>query len=397
MTTRLTTTQRFFYLSIAGVLIILSIAVLLIMRQTQSERSLAPMSKSSPPNFVYVGTYTQKGSKGIYVYRFDPETGALELTGVAEGVENPSFLAIHPNRRFLYAVNEQWPEGAVSAFALDPATGALTFLNKQSSHGSSPCHVTVDDAGQYVYLANYSSGTAAVYPIQADGSLGPASDVVQHTGSGPDKRRQEGPHAHSITLSLDNRFAFVADLGIDKVMIYDIAATPGKLTPHGEAVVSGGSGPRHFTFHPNGKFAYLINEMGNTIVAFAYDAEAGTLTELQTVSALPDIFNGRSTTADIHVAPSGKFLYGSNRGHDSLVVYAIDPATGALTYVEHVATQGQTPRNFALDPTGAFLIAANQDGNNLVVFRVDAATGKLTPTGHKIEVSMPVCVKFLQP
>ncbi len=357
---------------------------------------LTVTADSVRPTFVYVGAYTQKeGSRGIYVYHFASSSGHLTLASVAEGVENPSFLAVAPNRRFLYAVNELGPDGFVSAFALDPASGALTFLNRQSSRGAAPCHLSVDSAGRYVYAANYNSGTVAVYPIQNDGSLGPASDVVRHTGSGLDPRRQEGPHAHSVTLSPNDRFAFVADLGLDKVLIYDVAAAPGKFTPYGAAGVAGGSGPRHFTFHPNGRFAYLINEMGNTITAFAYDN--GALTEIQTAPTLPESFDGQSTAADIHIAPSGKFLYGSNRGHDSLVVYAIDPETGLLSYVEHTPTQGKTPRNFALDPTGAFLVAANQDSNNLMVFSVDAATGSLDWTGKTAAVFMPTCVKFVQP
>ncbi len=345
--------------------------------------------------FVYVGTYTRQASEGIYVFHFDPATGRLDSLGVMKGVENPSFVAIHPNQQYLYAVNELGGGGgAISAFAIAPETGMLTPLNQQPSHGDAACHVNVD-AGAYVYVANYSSGTAAMYPIQADGSLGAASDVVQHEGAGPNARRQQGPHAHSINLSPDYHFAFVADLGIDKLMIYDLIAEPGKLTPHGYAQVSGGSGPRHFTFHPNGQYAYLINEMGNTIIAFAYDADAGVLRELQTVPTLPADFEGKSTTADIHVAPSGKFVYGSNRGHDSIVIYAVDAATGALSYVGHAATLGRTPRNFALDPSGEFLLAANQDSDNIVVFRINTETGHLTPTGYEVEVSMPVCVKFL--
>lgn len=345
--------------------------------------------------WVYVGTYTRKESEGIYGYRFDPATGTLMFAGVGRGIENPSFLALHPNRRYLYAVNEVGTDGGgVSAFALDN-DGALTFINHRLSQGRSPCHLSVDDAGAFIYAANYGTGTALVYAIRAGGGLEPVSDIVQHEGSGPNEHRQRGPHAHSINLSPDNRFAFVPDLGIDRVMIYDIATEPGKLIPHGYAQVTGGSGPRHFTFHPNRDLAYLINEMGNTITAFTYDVEAGVLAEFQTVPTLPDDFEGENTTADIHVAPSGKFLYGSNRGHDSIVIYAID-AAGRLTYVGHTSTQGKTPRNFAIDPTGSFLLAANQDSDNIVVFRLNQETGDLIPTGHEVKVSMPVCVKFLE-
>lgn len=353
--------------------------------------------------YVYVGTYTRKESAGIHVYTFDPVTGALDYVSVAEA-ENPSYLALHPNKQVLYAVNEVGqfqgePTGAVSAFAIDPETGVLTLLNQQPSHGKAPCYVTVDRAGDYVYLANYSSGTAAVYPILEDGRLDAASDVVQHEGSGPNTQRQEGPHAHSINLDPDNRFAFVADLGIDRLMIYRVDETPGKLVPNATPYteVAGGSGPRHFDFHPSGRYAYLINEMGNTMMAFSYDPELGALTYLQTVPTLPDDFDGRNTTADIHVHPTGAFVYGSNRGHDSIVAYAIDREDGTLSYVDRTPTQGETPRNFAIDPTGTYLLAANQNGDNLVTFRIDPETGKLTPTGHKIQVSMPVCVKFLVP
>ena len=345
--------------------------------------------------WVYVGAYAHGDSEGIYVYRMDMETGALRRVSVAGGVENPSFLTLHPNGHYLYAVNELGePGGMVSAFAIDAETGSLTFLNKQDAHGTATCHISVDDAGAYVYIANYSSGTAAVYPILPDGRLGVAGDVVQHAGSGPHVQRQQGPHAHSINLSPDNRFAFVADLGIDKVMVYDIATTPGKLLPRTPVGGAPGAGPRHFTFHPNGRYAYLINEMGNTITVFAYAAESGALTEVQTVPTLPEAFTGENTTADIHFVPSGKFLYGSNRGHDSIVLYAVDAETGKLRYIAHTTTQGKTPRNFAIDPTGTFLLAANQDSDNIVVFRIDAETGRLTPTGHDVQVSKPVCVKL---
>jgi 6-phosphogluconolactonase len=351
--------------------------------------------------FVYVGTYTGKGSHGIYTYRFDPATGDLALLGSTDA-ENPSYLAITADQRYLYAVNELGtfqgePTGAVSAFAIDEETGLPALINQQPSHGQAPAHLSVDREGAWVYVANYSSGTAAVFPVGDDGALGEATDVVQHEGSGPDARRQEGPHAHSITLDPGDRRAYVADLGIDRVMIYDVAGTSGKLAPNDPpyAEVAGGSGPRHFAFHPSGRYAYLINEMGNTLSAFAYDAEHGGLTLLQTVNTLPDDFEGRNTTADVHVHPTGRFVYGSNRGHDSIVVHAVDSDTGALSYVGHVATGGSTPRNFALDPTGTYLLAANQDSDNVVVFRVDPDSGMPAPTGVQASVSMPVCVKFV--
>lgn len=360
-----------------------------------------PTSTNAPSILVYVGTYTRKGSQGIYIYQFDPVTGRLEVAGIA-AADNPSFLAIRPDKGTLYAVNEVGefrgePTGAVSAFAIDPETGMLAYLNQQPSLGQAPAHVSVGQAGNFVYVANYTSGTAAVFPIEMDGSLAPASDSVQHTGSGPDQRRQQGPHAHSINLDPGNARAYVADLGLDRVMIYDIASEPGKLLPNDppSAAVDGGSGPRHFTFHPSGRYAYLINEMGNTITTFAYDPATGGLESLQTVPTLPDEFEGRNTTADIHVHPTGNFVYGSNRGHNSIVIYAIDRDSGELSYVNTVSTEGATPRNFAIDPTGTYLLAANQDSDNVVVFRIDSKSGNLTATGHQIEVSMPVCVKFL--
>lgn len=369
-----------------------------------SEKQEAEAMPEIKRTLVFVGTYTRKESEGIYVYELDPDRGALSHLATGTGVENPSFLAIHPSKRYLYAVNEvgDWQgesTGAVSAFALDTDTGALTLLNQQPTHGTAPCHVAVNREGTFAYVANYGSGTASVFPIQQDGSLEPASDTVTFEGSGPNPNRQQGPHAHSVTLDAANRFAFIADLGTDRLMSYRIDELPGQLVPNTVPFYKGegGSGPRHFTFHPNGRFAYLINEMGNTITALAYDPVSGTLAPLQTVPTLPEGFEGRNTTADIHVTPSGRFLYGSNRGHDSLVVYAVDETDGTLQYVEHVATGGETPRNFAIDPTGTLLLAANQDSDNVVAFRIDGETGALTPTGAETEVSMPVCVKFLVP
>lgn len=349
---------------------------------------------------VYVGTYTYKGtSEGIYIYRLAMATGALTPVGVAGGVQNPSFLALDSQRRYLYAVNETMefdgqPGGGVSAFAVDSQRGALTLINSQCTHGGAPCHVSVDQTGHYIYVANYMGGNAAAFPVRADGGLEPASAVVQHTGSGVNPRRQEGPHAHSITLDPTNQFAFVADLGIDKVMVYRLDLEGGTLPPHTLpwVEVEGGAGPRHMAFHPNGRYAYLITEMGNTIITFAYDAVQGTLDARQTAPALPADFTGQSNCADIHVAPSGKFLYGSNRGHDSIVIYAIDAETGLLTYVGHAPTLGKTPRNFAIDPTGAYLFAAHQDSDSIVTFRIDPGTGQLTPAGQVTEVPMPVCV-----
>jgi 6-phosphogluconolactonase len=350
---------------------------------------------------VYVGTYTGPESKGIYAYRFDAQTGDIKPLGLAGVAQNPSFLAIHPNHKFLYAVGESggggaWG-GAVSAFALDRATGKLTLLNSASSGGKGPCHLVVDKTGKNLVVANYGSGATAVLPIQADGRLSEPSSTIQHSGSSVDPARQQGPHAHSVNLAPDNRFAFVADLGLDKVLVYKFDAAKGTITPNAPpfAAVAPGSGPRHFAFHPSGKFAYVISEMGNTVTAFSYHAAGGVLTPMQTISTLPQGFSGTSYCAEVVVHPSGKFLYGSNRGHNSITAFAIDPAKGTLTTIEQTPTGGKWPRNFNIDPTGAYLFAANEQSNDIFLFRIDPATGKLKPTGKKIEVSKPVCIKFL--
>ncbi|MFQ5808091.1 MAG: lactonase family protein [Armatimonadota bacterium] len=360
-------------------------------------------SQNAKAMLVYIGTYTRGESEGIYVHRLDMATGELVSTGQAAETANPSFLALHPKAGFLYAVGELRqvegrPGSAVSAFAIDPETGGLTLLNQQLSGGAGPCHLTVDATGRYVLVANYGSGGVAALPIRDDGRLAPASDTVQHEGSSSHPKRQQGPHAHSINLAPDNRFAFVPDLGIDKVMIYKLDLGEGKLPPNDApwAAVKPGAGPRHFAFHPTVRWAYVINELDCTITAFDYDASKGTLTQTQTVPTLPEGFEGTNTCADIHVHPSGKFLYGSNRGHDSIVIFAIDATSGKLTYIGHESTQGQSPRNFGIDPTGTFLLAANQRSDTIVTFRIDADTGTLTPTGHVANVPTPVCVKFMQ-
>ncbi|HYA97986.1 MAG TPA: lactonase family protein [Methylomirabilota bacterium] len=364
----------------------------------------APVSR--PQKYlVYVGTYTepQSTSKGIYAYRFDAGSGELTALGLAAEATNPSFVAVHPNRRFLYAVNEvgnyKGPNsGGVSAFAIDAATGKLTFLNEVASRGADPCYITVDKTGKYVLVANYTGGSVAVFPIQADGRLGEASAFVQHTGHGTNPERQEGPHAHSIDLSPDNRFAMVDDLGLDELLVYRFDAAKGALAPNDPpfARLDAGSGPRHFALRPDGKFAYVVSEMKGTVTVFATDAGTGTLHSLQTISTLPKEFSGAIEDAEVEVHPSGKFLYASNRGDsNSIAVYAIDADKGTLTLVEIAPTQGKTPRNFAIDPTGAWLLAENQESNNIVVFRIDPKTGRLTPTGKVVEVGAPVCVRFV--
>lgn len=351
--------------------------------------------------WLFIGTYSGKPSisKGIYRCQLDLATGQLSEPELAAEARNPSFLAIHPSKRFVYAVGEVSGQGAVNAFALDPKTGALTLLNQQSSGGPGPCHVSVDATGKNALVANYSGGSVAALPIQEDGKLGPASTFIKHEGSGAVKGRQDAPHAHSINLDKTNRFVFAADLGCDKIFVYKLDPETGKLTPNDppSVAVASGAGPRHFAFHPDGKRAYVINEIGMTVTAFDYDPDKGILKERQTISTLPkgQAHDKAFSTAEVVVHPSGRFVYGSNRGQNSIVVYAVDPESGNLRYVENQGTDVKTPRNFNVDPTGTYLIVANQDSDSLVVFKIDPSTGKLTPTGSKVTVGKPVCIKFL--
>ena len=358
-------------------------------------------SSRSGESLVFFGCNNARRSKGIHVSRLDLATGKLSTPELVAECATSSFLAIHPNGQFLYSVDDTnfdgQGNGSVRAFAIDRSTGKLTPRNRVASHGATPAHLVVDGRGKNVLVANYNSGSAAVLPVKEDGSLAEASSVVQHSGSGPDPSRQRGPHAHSINVSPDNRFAIVADLGLDNVFVYRFDSDKGLLEPNDPPYVkvAPGAGPRHFAFHRDGRFAYVINEMASTVTAFAYDRPRGVLKELQTITTLPKGFTGRSTTAEVQVHPSGRYLYGSNRGHDSVAVFSIDAREGTLTLVEITPTQGKTPRNFGIDPTGAFLLAAHQDTDNVVVFRVDAKTGRVTPTGQILEVGSPVCVKFL--
>lgn len=350
---------------------------------------------------VYVGTYTGPKSEGIYAYRFDSASGDVTELGLAAKSVNPTFLAVHPLAKLVYAANEtgKWGEkagGYVTAFSVDTTTGKLAELNQQSSGGDGPCHLNVDESGRNVLVANYGGGSVAVLPLASDGSLKSRSAFVQHTGSSVNPARQKEPHAHSVNVSPDNRFAFVADLGTDKIHAYEFDADAGLLTasPERDVVLPPGSGPRHFAFGYKGRRAYVINELLQTVVSFRYDGVAGKLTVDETLSTLPDAkpVPGNST-AEVRVHPNGRFVYGSNRGHDSIVVYEV--RGGTMRLVQHVSTQGRTPRNFNLDPTGHFLFVGNQDSGTFVVFSVDSETGKLTPTGKTFSVGAPVCFRFM--
>ncbi|HOJ73885.1 MAG TPA: lactonase family protein [Phycisphaerae bacterium] len=387
----------------AGVMGIISCALLTSAMQGQTVRANREEHVTPPPAErkyrVYVGTYTSGASEGIYLFELDRVSGALEPKGLAAKTANPSFLALGPGNRRLYAVGELDANGGVSAFAVDAATGKLELLNRQPSGGRGPCHLCVDPSGRHVLVANYSSGSAAVLPIASDGSLAEPRSVVQHEGSGPDPKRQQGPHAHSVHLDAAGRFAFVADLGLDRIFIYRFDASKGTLGPHDppSAHVAPAAGPRHLAFHPSGRYVYVNNEMGCTVTAFKYDAERGTLSELQVIGTLPEDWREPNTTAEILVHPSGKFLYCSNRGHDSIAIFTIDPTTGRLTAAGHQSTSGATPRNFGIDPAGQWLIAANQKSDTLQVFRIASESGRLEPAGSPVPVPTPVCVKFVTP
>ncbi|WP_417395511.1 lactonase family protein [Gimesia chilikensis] len=353
---------------------------------------------------VYVGTYTRgSDSKGIYQLLLDGKTGKLTHVDVTENSVNPSFLAISPDQKYLYAVNEindfeGQKAGAVSAYAIAADSGKLTFLNQHSSRGGSPCHLVVDATGKFVLVANYSGGNICTLPIQKDGSLGPSSAFVQHTGSSVNAARQKAPHAHSINLDPENRHAVVADLGIDELRVYDFSAADGSLTPNAVPGIkmAPGAGPRHFAFHPSGKWGYVINELNLTVTAMKYNQKTGVFEILQNITTVPEGTKRKgNSTAQVLVHPSGKFLYGSNRGPNTIAMYGIDQKTGELTSLGYQPTGGAIPRNFNIDPSGKFLLAANQDSNNVVVFKIDRKTGVLEPTGHEIDVPKPVCIQFL--
>jgi 6-phosphogluconolactonase len=350
---------------------------------------------------VYVGTYTGEGSEGIHVCRLDLSTGELRHSGVPTKIDNPSYLAIDSEGRRLYAVSEymdsgELPGGGVSAFAVQPSSGALSLINQKPSHGRAPCYLTLDHSGRYLFVVNYVGGRVAMFPIGEDGALGEPTDIVTHVGSGPHPERQDGPHPHSIVLDSENNYAFVPDLGLDKVLQYRIERAAGRLLPNRPPWVEAepGSGPRHMVFHHGMSVAYVINELSSTVSAYTYDSGQGRLEPFQTTPTVPEGYSAPNLAADLHLAPNGRVLYGTNRGHDSLAFYSVDQETGWLTNLGWVPSLGKTPRGFAVDPSGTFILVANQDSHNIVSFRVSGNHGLISPTGHVLSVPSPVCIKF---
>lgn len=357
------------------------------------------MNPLHTPDIFYVGCYTSNPLEGIATGRFDPGDGSIQLTDVCRGVENPSFLIFDHKREFIYAVNETdnfggKNSGSVSAFLRNEKSGQLTFLNSQSSMGAHPCHLTIDRTGKFILVANYTGGNVAVLPILTDGQLGEPVAMVQHTGYVLNDGTKISPHAHSVNLSPDNRFAFVCDLGIDRIMAYEFDQITGKLSaadrPWFQA--ARGAGPRHFTFSPDGKNAFSLNELDSTITFFSYDQNQGILDELHTVTTLPDGYKAENYCADVHVHPNGKFVYASNRGHNSIAVFSVNPVAGNLSLIQHQSTLGKFPRNFAIHTSGRFLLAANQHSDSIHVFTLDESTGKLIDTGNTLIMTNPVCI-----
>ena len=356
----------------------------------------AGAGKSSPKAYrVYVGNYTTKtSSQGIYEFQFDPATGKMSALELAGESRDPSWIVVHPSGRYLYAANEHGKDSSISAFSIAPQSGKLTLENQLPALGEDPCHLSFDRTAKFLFAANYSSGNAVAFPILADGKLGEHTALVRNDGTpGPNRERQEGPHAHWIAASADNRFVYVADLGLDKVLVYRFDGAKGTLAPDGAAVGKPGSGPRHVAFSGDGRFMYVVSEMASTVTVFSRDEDGFRL--VQAVTMLPAGFSGRNDAAEIAIHPSGKFLYASNRGHDSIAVYAVDPRAGTLTAVARVPTGGKEPRHFAIDPSGRFLLAENQFSNSIVEFRIDPETGIPAPTGETLTVPSPVCLAFL--
>ncbi len=358
---------------------------------------------STKPLFLAVGTYTRPESfvtgrgLGIYIYQVDPVSGNLTHLSTTGGLINPTYLALAQGKNRLYSVSEissaAGESGRVNALAIDPLTHALTHLNSQSSHGFSPCYLSLDPTGRYLLAANYESGNLCILPILEDGRLGQASDVVQLHGSGPHER-QEGPHAHMIRSGPRGQFLFAVDLGSDRIFSYRLDREKGKLIPADPPwlQLQPGTGPRHLAFHPNGRFAYVVGELNSTVTLIHFDDQRGLLQVQQTLSTLPVDYPGHNQSAEIQLAPSGKFIYVSNRGHDSLAIYAVDQATGRLSLTGHEPTRGKVPRHFAIDPSGGLLLVANQDSDSIAVFKIDVNSGELEATGHLIETPSPVCL-----
>jgi 6-phosphogluconolactonase len=350
--------------------------------------------------FMFVGTYTNKGSKGIYVYKFDAATGKAQLVSNTDGIVNPSYLAIAPDEKHIYAVTETATnnDGSISAFSFDRTNGNLSFINKQSSGGANPCYITVNKTNKWVIVANYTGGSLSAFPINANGSLQPYSQLLQHTGSGPNKQRQEKSHVHSTVFSPEQDYLFSPDLGEDKVYTYKFNPADAKPLSAGNppfTATEPGSGPRHFTFHPNSKYAYVIEEMSGNVTAYKY--RKGKLSFMQRIAAHPSAYRGAIGSADIHVSPDGKFLYASNRGDENTIaIFSIDRKSGKLSSVGYQSTLGKTPRNFIIDPTGNYLLVANQATDNIVVFKRDKQTGLLTNTGEQVKVSVPVCIQLMK-
>jgi 6-phosphogluconolactonase len=351
---------------------------------------------------LFVGTYTepeQSTSEGVYVYRMDPSSGRLTFETVIKGLINPSYLAVHPQTGNLYVVHEKGtfegnPGGGVIALSVHPEADGISLLNKQSSGGEDPCYISIERTGRYALVANYSSGSVAMLPIQADGSLGPASHVAQHSGKSIHPTRQDGPHAHCILPDPANRYVIALDLGIDILKVYRMDLDAGRLYEHAEVKVTESSGPRHLVYHPNGRYAYVVCELNSTLIGYRYEAETGRFEEIQSVRTLPRGYEGQNLPADVHVTPDGKFLYSSNRKHESIAIFSIDADTGQLTVQDHIACGGREPRGFAIDPSGKFMLVANQNSNNIVTFLIDPARGQISRTGDELEVPMPVCIKF---
>ena len=369
------------------------------LKKASSEENHLAMKGAASPYFVYIGTYTGPKSKGIYACRMNPSDGGWSAPELAAEIPSPSFLAVHPNGQWLYAVSEvgdarNHQGGSVSAYRVEPGSGKLTLLNQQSSGGDSPCHLVVDKTGRCVIVANYGSGSVTVLPVAADGRLRAAASFVQHYGSSVNPQRQKEPHAHGITLDAANRVVLVTDLGMDKVLGYKLEASVAEidLRPDVTAQLKPGAGPRHAVLHPNGRFLYVIDELDSTVTVFGSRPLRDALKPVESVSTVPADFKGGNFPAEIQMHPSGRFLYGSNRGHDSIAVFAVDGRSGKLTWVEAVPCQGKNPRHFQIDPTGRYLYAALQDSDAIVPFKIDATTGRLTPAGAKIEVGSPVCV-----